>query len=244
MKRRNAQVDLLVEACRTHQPVRIDEQREGPGERLDGSFLSCDERAVIVEIADCPDMAGISNAPKRVRAHFGVRGRRYSFLAPLQNAIALPAREDRKRIGLKLGLPLVVCERPHRRTERLRCPQEVAIAVQLASVDQPRTSEARLFDLSEGGIAVEVAPEFAGQFAIDRILRAQIVPPDGSIRCDCLVRVVHIHAAAGSARLGMAFVGRDDSTEFDICIRKLQDWIVDALRRELSRAAGEDGGTR
>lgn len=244
MKRRNPQVELLVEACRTHQPVRIDGQREGAGERMDGAFLSCDERGVIVEVADCLDMDAMGSAPKRVRAHFGVRGRRYSFLAPLQNTVALPARENCTRIGLKLGLPLVVCERPHRRSERLRCPEEVLIAVQFASVDRPQAMEARLFDLSEGGIAVEVCQEMVEHFAIDRMFRAQIVPPDGSMRCACLVRVAHVQLPAGHARVGMSFVGRDDSTEFDRFIRKLQDWIVVALRRESQRAAVDDGGSR
>lgn len=244
MKRRNAQVDLLVEACRTHQPVRIDQEREGAGERLDGAFLSCDERGVIVEVADCLDRDAMGNAPKRVRAHFGVRGRRYSFLAPLQNTVALPARENRRRIGLKLGLPLVVCERSHRRSERLCCPNDVSIAVRLASVDRPLALEGRLFDLSEGGIAVDVSHDLVGHFAIDQIFRAQIVPPDRSMHCACLVRVVHVQAAGEHARVGMSFVGRDDSTEFDSFIRKLQDWIVDALRRASLRAAVDDGGTR
>lgn len=244
MKHQKAQLDLLAEACRSHQPVRIDQQRADTALQLDGAFLGCDERGVMVELLDSPELAGFSKACARVRAHFGLRGRRYSFVSPVQGAFALPARANRERIGLKLALPLVVCERSHRRSERIRASDQAAIAVRLTLIQQSDPVETQLYDLSESGLSVEIPSAAAERFGLSCLLRAQILPTDPAIRCECMLRVVHKTAVDAFTRVGMVFVGRDDSMEFDNRIKRLQDWIVDALRREKSRAAADDGGSQ
>lgn len=230
MKRRvKSRLDLLAEACQSHQPVRLDAHNaESPS--LDGAFLSCDERSITVELSDnhsIPEFTGLDPA---LRAHFGLRGRRYSFRAALLDARALPATA-RKRIGLKLSLPLVVCERSLRRHERMTAPASPPTTVWLRPVRGGQPVDASLRDLSLGGISVTLCEAHRPCIDMHSVIRAQIVPVDPTVACEVLVRAVHITNGPGSMRIGFQFVGHDDGSEFDKRLKNLQDWIVDAQRR-------------
>ena len=238
-RRKNAHLDLLVQACQSHLPVRLDADAGNPS--WDGTFLSCDARAVTIELSPSDKIADLGGDTPQLRAHFGHRGRRYSFRAMVIDSNSLPPG-TRQRTGLKLTLPVVVCERPQRRFDRIIASTDPATLVHIRPVRGGSPIETRLHDLAPGGLSLEVPLEQGELFQIGGVQRAQILPPDPAAACETLVRVVHITTVNAATHVGFAFVGQDDATEFDKRIKNLQDWMVDAQRRSHGPAPRRTSG--
>lgn len=156
---RQAQMDLLCQACEAHEAARV---RLFDGNAGDDSTwydttlvaLQCD--GVVLKFAsDLAAMpAGLDQSTLEIR--FGHQGVSYAFVAAASGRGNWPA-SNAEAAALKVGLPAGVHRRERRREPRINLTLSDAVTVRLETLgDCPTEIHGWVMNLSRGGMAVRV----------------------------------------------------------------------------------------
>jgi c-di-GMP-binding flagellar brake protein YcgR len=243
---RRSQIELLASACQTHEPVRLEVQGGEPAQvASEGHLLACDRGSLLVELSGSQATAAEATPASRISARFGHRGRRFAFSTTVLASVPLPAA-NRARAGVRLAMPLVVRERAARTAERIRPAGNAPVHVDLLTVGPEKSCiRGRITDVSTGGVGCELAAEDAPRLDRHELIRLRAAGPAAPRDCEFIVRLVHADAISERlTRIGLAFVGLDDAAELDARLRRLQDWISDAVRVEEQGFETHDEGDR
>ncbi|MBI5866279.1 MAG: PilZ domain-containing protein [Planctomycetes bacterium] len=224
-----SRIALIEAACHGHEPIRLEVPAEdGVAGVADGEMLACVRNGVLVELLDREFEPDVFEKANRVRAHFGVLGRRFEFSTSVRESVELPATTGNRR-GLHLAMPLVLRERARER--RIGARLSVARHVRAQVVLQENGASAReipgrLIDVSGGGLGIEVDLSAGSLVPSGAVFRTRADAPDSATDFEFIVQIAHVTPTSeNTLHVGCAFVALDDAGSLHSGVRRLQDWI-------------------
>ncbi len=238
LTRRRSQLELLQTVADGRQQARVVRPQAGGGTPIHTRFVALANGGVVLAWpSDGSADRVVEDEP--VEMLFEHAGETFSARARSIGRVLWDAVRSAQREAWQLTLPLNVQREQQRAHYRVSLDGSHTLPVRFTStVDRAGSCEARMTNISAGGLGAVVAPRDAAKVRRGELYWIDLTLPGDGGRIDFVLRVVHDHQIdeSHSKIVGCQFCPGEDADRHAACLIRVEQFVARREQAQLSHA--------